>query len=200
MRTAKTRHHHGDLKRALVQAGIDLLEEGGLEALTLRKCAARAGVSHAAPAHHFAGLPGLTVAIAEEGFGIFSKFMTDEVEAGEQTDRERLRSLCRGYLRFGLKHSGLLKVMFGVQGLGIHAPRDGLEEADAYMILRAACAPFVPDGADPRIIEAQVWSLVHGFTLLYLCGEFGCPDTPIDEGPFDAVMALLDQIGTQAKT
>ena len=198
MTPAKTRHHHGDLKRALIQAGIDLLEEGGLEALTLRKCAARAGVSHAAPAHHFAGLPGLTSAIAEEGFNIFSKYMTDAVEAGEQTDRERLRSICRGYLQFGLRHSGLLKVMFGEHGLGIHAPRNKREEADAYKILRRACAPFVPDGSDSRIVEAQVWSLIHGFTLLYLGGEFGCTDAPIENSPFDAVMALIDQIGAQA--
>ncbi len=201
MTTAKNRHHHGDLKRALIQAGIDLLEEGGLEALTLRKCAARAGVSHAAPAHHFAGLPGLITAIAEEGFDIFSKYMTDAIEAGEQTDRERLRSICRGYLQFGLSHSGLLKVMFGEHGLGIHAPRkDNREEAEAYLILRGVCAPFVPEGEDPHIVEAQVWSLIHGFTLLYIGGEFGCTTMPIEDSPFEAVMALVDRIGTQAKT
>jgi DNA-binding transcriptional regulator YbjK len=55
----KKKPHHGNLRAALVSAGIELLEEGGLEALTLRKCAARAGVSHAAPAHHFEGLQGL---------------------------------------------------------------------------------------------------------------------------------------------
>ncbi len=200
MSTAKNRHHHGDLKRALIQAGIDLLEEGGLEALTLRKCAARAGVSHAAPAHHFAGLPGLISAIAEEGFAIFSKHMTDAIKAGEQTDRERLRSICRGYLQFGLSHSGLLKVMFGEHGLGIHAPRNKREEADAYLILRCVCAPFVLDGEDPHTVEAQVWSLIHGFTLLYIGGEFGCSTTPIEDSPFEAVMALIDRIGTQTET
>ncbi len=198
MSTAKTRHHHGDLKRALIQAGIDLLEEGGLEALTLRKCAARAGVSHAAPAHHFAGLPGLIEAIAQEGFDIFSKHMTDAIEAGEQTDRARLRSICRGYLQFGLSHSGLLKVMFGEHGLAIHAPRsDNREEAKAYLILRGVCSPFVPAGEDPHIVEAQVWSLIHGFTLLYIAGEFGDPETAIGDGPFEAIMALVDRIGTQ---
>lgn len=197
MTNAKTKHHHGDLKRALVQAGIDLLEEGGLEALSLRKCAARAGVSHAAPAHHFAGLSGLISAIAEEGFDIFSKYMTDAIESGEQTDRDRLRSICRGYLQFGLNHSGLLKVMFGEHGLAIHAPRDNREEADAYLILRDVCAPFVPEGEDPHIVEAQVWSLIHGFTLLYLAGEFGDPAAAIEDGPFEAIMALVDRVGTQ---
>ncbi len=57
-------HHHGNLREALIVAGIEILKEGGLPALTLRACAARAGVSHAAPAHHFDGLPGLVTAIA----------------------------------------------------------------------------------------------------------------------------------------
>ncbi|GAA6179190.1 TetR/AcrR family transcriptional regulator [Shimia sp. NS0008-38b] len=200
MTNVKTRHHHGDLKRALIEAGLELLEEGGLEALTLRKCAARAGVSHAAPAHHFDGLPGLISAISEAGFDIFSKHMSDEIEVGNQSDIGRLRSICRGYLQFGMTHSGLLKVMFGEHGLAIHAPRNNREEAEAYLLLRRACAPFVPPGEDPHIVEAQVWSLIHGFTLLYLSGEFGTPLPEIEDGPFAAVMALVERVGTQGKT
>ena len=60
------------LRVALVDAGLALLAIEGLAGLTLRACAARAGVSHAAPAHHFAGLPGLLTAIAARGFGIFT--------------------------------------------------------------------------------------------------------------------------------
>lgn len=191
-------HHHGDLKRALVQAGIELLEEGGLEALSLRKCAARAGVSHAAPAHHFDGISGLTAAIAEQGFVIFSKYMQDEVDAALQEPRPRLYGICRGYLQFGLDHAGLLRVMFGEHGLAQHAPTNGREEANAYLILRDVCAPFVPDGMDNKVVEMQVWSLIHGFTMLYLAGEFGVPFPPIDAGPFAAVMALLDGLNAQS--
>ncbi len=81
---------------------------------------------------------------------------------------------------------------------GQRARKDNREEAEAYLILRGVCAPFVPEGEDPHIVEAQVWSLIHGFTLLYLGGEFGCADTPIEDSPFEAVMALIDRIGTQA--
>ena len=70
-------HHHGNLRNALIEAGIDLLKEGGLPNLTLRKCAALAGVSHAAPAHHFDGLDGLRQAIASEGFSRFRQAMLD---------------------------------------------------------------------------------------------------------------------------
>lgn len=188
----KSRHHHGDLKAALVNAGIDLLEEGGLKALSLRKCAARAGVSHAAPAHHFDGLAGLKQAIAEEGFRLFSHYLQTACDGGPQDPRGRLRSLCRGYLQFGLDHPGILAVIFGDQGLAGLVHGGGKEEADAYLTLRDVAAPFVAPGQDRLVVETQIWSLIHGFTLLYLSGEFGSPPPPIDDGPFAQVIALLD--------
>lgn len=191
------KHHHGNLRPALIKAGLELLEEGGIEALTLRKCAARAGVSHAAPAHHFDGLPDLKRAIASEAFQIFSNHLQGAIDQGGDAPREQLRSICRGYLQFGMDHWGLLNVIFGVDGLAMLSNPNGKDQAHAYMILRKTCAPFVPEGSDPQIIEAQVWSLIHGFTLLYVAGEFGNPPAPLDEGPFDQVMALLDRIGTQ---
>ena len=194
---AVKKHHHGNLRPALIKAGLELLEEGGIEALTLRKCAARAGVSHAAPAHHFNGLPDLTRAIASEAFQIFSNHLQGAIDQGGDDPREQLRSICRGYLQFGMDHRGLLNVIFGVDGLAMLGNPNGKDQAHAYMILRKTCAPFVPEGTDPHIIEAQVWSLIHGFTQLYVAGEFGNPPAPLDEGPFDQVMALLDRIGTQ---
>ncbi len=189
----KTKHHHGNLRQALIEAGLSLLEEGGIEALSLRKCAARAGVSHAAPAHHFDGLPGLTKAIGEEGFRVFTAYLQGYI--AEHTDpREKLRALCRGYLQFGLDHAGLLKVIFGA-GLAAYVD-DKRGDADAYQVLRACCAPFIPAGENSQIVEIQVWSLIHGFTLLYISGEFGAPPPAIPDGPFDQVMGLLDRVGT----
>ncbi|MDE4133774.1 TetR/AcrR family transcriptional regulator [Phaeobacter sp. QD34_3] len=190
----KSRHHHGDLKPALIKAGIDLLEEGGINALSLRKCAARAGVSHAAPAHHFDGLAGLKQAIAEEGFHLFSSYLQGACDSGPQDPKGRLRSLCRGYLQFGLDHPGILAVIFGDQGLAGLVHGGGKEKADAYLTLRAVAAPFVAPGQDRLVVETQIWSLIHGFTLLYLAGEFGSPPPPIDEGPFAQVIALLDAL------
>ena len=188
-------HHHGNLHQALVQAGIDLLEEGGLDALSLRKCAARAGVSHAAPAHHFDGLPGLRAAIAEEGFARFSTYMQTARDTGEQTPLGRLKSICRGYLQFGIDHPGILNVIFGQRGLASMKPGNR-ETAHAYLILRDVCAPFVPAGTDSRVIEIRVWSLIHGFTLLTMSGEFNAPDQLLDADLFDSVMDVLPQIAT----
>ena len=75
MSKQKRPHHHGNLREALIIAGLELMEEGGPDALTLRKCAKRAGVSHAAPAHHFNGLTGLKAAIVARGHRLFSDFI-----------------------------------------------------------------------------------------------------------------------------
>lgn len=187
----KKPHHHGNLREALMLAGLQLLEEGGPEALTLRRCAALAGVSHAAPAHHFEGLPGLRGAIADEGFRRFRNYMVDAEVTGDQTDRGRLKSITRGYLNFARDNRALFHLIFGYDLSG-----PGKAGADAghfaYEPLRRCCAPFVPDGAAPEVVEAQVWSLAHGYASLYLAGRFwsGAPD-----GLFDAVMTLLDGVG-----
>lgn len=191
----KTTHHHGNLREALVQAGVELLEDGGLNALTLRKCAARAGVSHAAPAHHFDGLHGLKAAIAIEGFRRFADFMRTEIAQSDQTPRGRLRAICRGYLQFGIEHQALLNLIFGLSAdVAQKYDMEGYGRA-AHQVLEEACAPFVPKGTSAAAVEMQVWSLIHGFTMLYTIGQFGLPiPQRIEDGPFDQVMALLDRL------
>lgn len=194
MTNTKPAHHHGNLREALILAGIDLLEEGGPDALTLRKCALRAGVSHAAPAHHFDGLTGLKIAIAGEAFARFSAAMLKAVGEGDPSPRGQLKSICRGYLQFGLDHPGLLNLIFGVPVPDDIDP-DAVDQT-AYGILRATCAPFVPTDTPREVIEAQVWSLIHGYTLLFTTGRLNCrAPRAVEDGPFDAVMALLDRIG-----
>lgn len=185
------RHHHGNLRHALVEAGIELLKDGGLEALSLRKCAARAGVSHAAPAHHFDGIDGLRVAIAEEGFVRFRQRMLDFAEAGPQTPRGRLHGICKGYLAFAREDPALYDLIFSFRATSRLIKEVELNADPAYQVLRETCAPLVPQGTDPVVIETQVWSLVHGFALLILTGRFGP-----GPAPEDAVLALLDRIGT----
>jgi len=197
--THKKPHHHGNLRQTLIDAGIALLEEGSAESLTLRKCAARAGVSHAAPAHHFDGLLGLKAAIAEQGFDIFSRYMLEAAESGPQTPRARLKGICTGYLRFGLDHPALFRLIFSFDAKILAEKELDPGNAQSYMILRDCCAPFVPKDADPVVIETQVWALIHGYTSLVLDGRFYDPRTKtLGQGPFDAVMTLLDHIGQPA--
>jgi len=189
-------HHHGNLRAALINAGIALLHGGGTEALTLRKAAAMAGVSHAAPAHHFDGIEGLRAAIVEEAFRLFTDHMTKARDSGPQDPRARLRGICLGYLRFAEAEPALFDLIFGFSTRKLE--KHGISDVGqpAYMVLRDACAPFVPPGTDPVAVETRVWSLIHGYAALRLSGRFaGTAATG-----FDSVIALLDGIGTDARS
>ncbi|WP_136439212.1 TetR/AcrR family transcriptional regulator [Pacificoceanicola onchidii] len=192
----KSRHHHGNLQAALVEAGISIIRADGLEALSLRKCAAMAGVSHAAPAHHFGNLDGLKQAIAQEAFARFTQFMRSHADAGDDTPRARLHGICLGYLAFARAEPALYAMIFCYTPNTPPAdkgPNDIARDrtrGPAYQLLRETCAPFVPAGTDPVVIETQVWSLVHGFALLCQHGRLG-PEPPSDE----TVLAMLDRIG-----
>lgn len=195
-RNLKKPHHHGNLRDALIQAGIALLTEGGKESLTLRRCAARAGVSHAAPAHHFDGVTGLRAAIAKEGFRRFRTSMLEAREAGVQTAKGRVKSICSGYLNFAIANPALFDLIFSFDAIVMLEQDLEQGSAHAYEVLREACAPFVPKGEYPVVIETQVWSLIHGYSQLYLSGRFGPVNPALDtRGPFEQVMALLDRIG-----
>jgi len=169
----KKPHHHGNLREALILAGIELLEEGGMEALTLRKCAARAGVSHAAPAHHFAGLISLEAAIVARGYSLFTRTMVAAREAAKQDPHSRLAAICEGYLTFANTNRALFNLIF--------LPRTDIEpgidqttlaelniaSTAAYNVLHDACAPFQHGKGGELATETMIWSLVHGYATLF---------------------------------
>lgn len=151
------------LRRRLVLAGMTLLERDGVAGMTLRKTAALAGVSHAAPAHHFDGLPGLLTAIAAAAFDRFVAAMESPLAKAPDDPVARLRAICEGYIAFAHAHPGLFHVMFQTPAVR----RDDLEgAARAYAILRSACLPFSVDGQPDAVFETAVWSLVHGYATL----------------------------------
>jgi AcrR family transcriptional regulator len=156
------------LRDALIDAGMALLEEGGMQGLTLRRAAARAGVSHAAPAHHFEGLPGLMTAIAGRAFQRFVQAMQDSCDAAASDAMSRLHATCRGYLVFAAAHSGLFHVMFVSPEVNRGHPDVMPHSARAYDLLRQACLPFSPDGQPDLRLETAVWSMVHGYAVLGL--------------------------------
>ncbi len=162
----KTPHHHGNLREALIVAGMELLQEGGTSGLTLRKCAARAGVSHAAPAHHFKSLDGLLSAIAARGYEQFAKTMMAERDKSPDGARDQLLAICQGYLDFAEKNEALFDLIFNSVEITFDDPDLDNASTLAYQILAQACAPFVKKDQDPRYVETKVWSLVHGFACL----------------------------------
>lgn len=155
------------LRDALIDAGMALLAEGGMPALTLRRAAARAGVSHAAPAHHFDGLPGLLTAIAARAFQMFAGALNHGRETAGNDPFQRLLGMTQGYLTFARDHAGLFHIMFISPEVDRADPALTPHAARAYLILRESCLPFAPpDATEDRGLETAVWSLVHGYATL----------------------------------
>ena len=169
----KKPHHHGNLRAALIEAGIALVAEGGPDALSIRQAAARAGVSHAAPAHHFPTLAHLRGALVAEGFRRFTQAMEAEIAAGPDTPRGRIVGSGRGYQRFARENPGLFHLMWGGNKCADDPAIDAeLQEAAgaAFAVLRRVCAPIVPGEAGAEGNELFVWALAHGLASLTLAG------------------------------
>jgi AcrR family transcriptional regulator len=175
-RKAPDTYQHGDLKEALVQAGLKLLTEGGVASLTLRAAAQLAGVSHAAPYRHFADKDTLVAAIAERGFRLLTTSMRDEIARGKTDVRTSLRAAGVGYVRFAVQHPAYFRVIFA--GL---VPDDAVSAelraagAEAYAVLRGLVVAGLADGtlraADADLLSLAAWSLVHGLGMLAINGQ-----------------------------
>lgn len=180
-------YHHGGLRAALVEAGLAILEEGGLEALTLRAIAGRVGVSHAAPRRHFASLRDLQGAIAAEGFRRHAAMMREGVGPGA-TREERLWAALRGYAAFAERHPALYALMFSAHRADHASPARAEAGAASYAVLREVSDGLDwPGAAGPDRAgrtEAMLWSLIHGFVTLrgagLLGGGVGCVAPPVD--------------------
>lgn len=105
-------YHHGDLRTALLDAAEAELEAGGLEAFSLRKVARRAGVSHAAPAHHFGDVNGLLTALAARGYARLLELCDARDTDSDGTDRGPMRSYGLAYCDFARQHKALFRLCF----------------------------------------------------------------------------------------
>jgi AcrR family transcriptional regulator len=175
-------YHHGDLAAALIVAAEALLVERGVEGFTLRECARRAGVSHAAPAHHFADAAALLTAVAASGFERLTAAITG-AKSGIPDARERLIAGHLAYFRFAVSHPALFRLMFHSKHVNHASERIGAAGGAAFDTLKEAVADLrggaiAPTRApeswkDPGLMEQ--WSLIHGLATLAVEGRFG-PD------------------------
>jgi len=177
----ETPYHHGDLRDALVQAAQKILETNGLAALSLRGVARCAGVSPAAPYHHFPDKQALLDAVAERGFDALTAAMTtrmDKVSGGAA----RLDASGIGYVAFAVANPALFGLMFSTVGQSPAAgtPLDSARQR-AYAVLQEAVAARSPDGKADAAECLRLWALVHGIAKLVLEGcvrpaDFGLAD------------------------
>jgi AcrR family transcriptional regulator len=169
-------YHHGDLRAALLSAAEEMLIDLGVEHFTLRECARRAGVSHAAPAHHFGDARGLLTEIATLGFERLSARIHEYIARAPDDPAEQLTAVGQAYIDFALEHRAQFQLMFRHDRLDAESVRlrDASQSTlDALLtaLTRAASAEeLVTRAFDAKIVLA--WSAVHGFATLYLEGAF----------------------------
>ncbi len=149
-------YHHGDLRRQVLAAAAEAIAARGVAAVSLRDLARQAGVSHAAPAHHFATKTGLLTALAVEGFGLLAEALSAA---------DGLADMGVAYVRFAITHPAHFRVMFDSALLD----QDDPELAAARAVTRRLLDAGVTDRSDLAALAA--WSLAHGFATLRLDGN-----------------------------
>jgi AcrR family transcriptional regulator len=182
--STKATYHHGDLRTALVHAAMQLLEESGETALSLRAVARRAGVSPAAPYRHYADREALDSAIAAVGYRELAERLAAVHPAPSTPDQ--LAGVAVAYVRFALDRPALFQIMFGEP-----CDRDNDERVAATaavsMYLHGIVARCFPQ-ADPEALAPAIWALVHGLAVLHLDGKL---DAPTPSAVADRVTAAI---------
>lgn len=196
----RSAYHHGDLRRALVDAAVGLLAETQEWHFSLREVARRAQVSHNAPYSHFTDKGELLAAVASAGFHTLrSRMLT--ASQGAQSAADALAAIGYAYVRFGVDHAAHYRLMFGttVRAFTSTSPPELLEAARAS---RAVLSDLIRRGAEDGVFNVSphdeqalmaaalaAWSVVHGLTLLFIDG-LATLDTPVE------LQWLLEQVSS----
>jgi AcrR family transcriptional regulator len=181
-------YHHGDLRTALLAAAEAEIAERGIEAFSLRQVARRAGVSHAAPAHHFGDANGLLTALAAEGFRQFLATQEAVEATVPQTPRAQLIASGVGYVSFARARPALFRLMFGSQRTS-YADAVLKAAADAalgHLMLRVKLA-----GGQGAQDIAAVWATAHGLADLMVSGRMKVIENLPDDALQDMIVGIL---------
>ncbi len=193
-------YHHGDLKNALIEAGIEILSKEGVNGLSLRKVARKAGVSHAAPYAHFADKQSLIAAIALDGHSKIHARI-EEVQVLHPNDPlKQLVRLAWAYMQFGLESPAHYKITFS--GL-IENEKNYPELVEVTRQSLAALQKIIADCQsagilssseyETEIVAITLWGLIHGLVSLVIESQVSS-DLMKKTQPQDMVIAALQQV------
>jgi len=192
--SARSTYRHGDLRRALLESGVELARAGGPEAVVLREATRRAGVVPNAAYRHFASRQALLQAVRAAALAAVARAMEAELAALAPTPdaaayaRASVRAVGTGYLRFARAETGLFRTAFAAPVEVDDAPPDakgGASGLNPFELLAAALDRLVQAGAMPPErrpgAEFLAWSAVHGLALLVIDGPLrGLPAPQVE--------------------
>jgi AcrR family transcriptional regulator len=172
----RKKYHHGDLKNALIRAGVEILSKEGIEGLSLRKVAQRAGVSHNAPYSHFPDKQSLIAAISTEGFKQLYKELDTAASSHSDNPRRQLQEGAWAYIQFAMNNTDTFKIMFsGVLEKEKEYPAfveiSRMTFDRVVDIVRACQVAGVLGAGSADIMAVSVWGQVHGIISLVLEGQ-----------------------------
>jgi AcrR family transcriptional regulator len=190
----KQGYHHGNLRQALVDAALRLIEDHGPQGFTLSDAAKLAGVTPAAVYRHFAGRDDLIAECARQGFEVFADLMEHAYAGGQPSALRAFEATGRAYLAFARKFPGQYQAMFE-SGISLNATPELARAADRSRAVFArgaeALSQHIPAGRrpPPAMFAAHVWAMSHGVVELFARGAPGA------RAPFPAEDLLESGIG-----
>ena len=191
---ATTTYHHGDLKNALIKAGVEILAEEGLGGLSLRKVAKQAGVSHAAPYSHFADKQALIAAISTEGFKQLYLQIKSVFEMHRADPETLLIETAWAYVQFALNEPDRFKLMFSsvLEKEKEYAEFVEISQENFSQLVKIVetCQQVgVLKSGVSDVVAVSVWSTVHGFTSLLLEGQIS--HTVLEKASLKDLLVLI---------
>jgi AcrR family transcriptional regulator len=165
-------YHHGNLRQALIDAGLELIAEGGISQIDLRKVARKVGVSHMAPYRHFSDRNELLAAIAEEGLRKLADQVRYKLEQVPDDFLSKLDAFAKEYVNFAITHPQLIREMFS----GINTDYQShpairqalieLFEPLVSLLKKSQATPSITN--EYTQLTLVIWSMIHGFSTLVI--------------------------------
>lgn len=177
----KFSYHHGNLREALISAGLSILENDGIAALSLRQLARATGVSQAAPYSHFRDKDDLLAKLAEAGFQRLAIQMATDGKGAVSTE-DRIVRLVSSYVLFARDNRALFSLMFGREIADMKKyPTLAMTAGKSYSLFSTALSQRTSYDVDTRFLTVAVWSLCHGLATLIVdnrvdVAQFGATD------------------------
>jgi len=194
--SVKSNYHHGDLRSTLIDSACEILNENGIIEVSLRKLAAKVGVSRAAPYHHFKDKNELLCAMAEKGFRQLNEIYKIGFEKNESKKRNKFRGFIRGYIQFAEKNPELYDLMFGRTIWKHETSTQELRDSTypCFQFQVNMTEEWQKQGLlhinDNALRASQVlWGTLHGISKLFIDGIY--TDTDQIEEICDAVVDMF---------